>query len=113
MPRRYKHSLSHYKLLTADMGKLYPVTGFEALPGDSIRGRTSALIRVSPLANPVMHPVVVRFHWWFCPNRLLGTWGSGSFESFITGGKDGAGDGATAPTDTLDSGGIDEGDPGS
>ena len=83
--KRAKHSLSHYKLFSADMGPLVPVSWFEALPGDTVQGSTSALIRVSPLLAPIMHPVVVRFHWWFVPNRLL--WED--WEDFITGGPDG------------------------
>lgn len=83
--KRAKHSLSHYKLFSAAMGSLIPVSWFEALPGDSIQAVTSALVRVQPLLAPVMHPVVVRFHWWFVPNRLL--WDE--WEDFITGGPDG------------------------
>lgn len=91
--KRTKHSLSHYNLLTTDMGRLVPVGLYEVLPGDSIRQRTSALIRVSPLLAPVMHPVIVRFHHWFVPHRLV--WDE--FEQFITGGEDGEGDGYTYP----------------
>lgn len=83
--KRNKFSLSHYKLLTMDMGELIPITWFEALPGDSIQHATSALIRVSPLLSPVMHPVRVRLHHWFVPLRLI--WDD--FEDFITGGPDG------------------------
>lgn len=83
--KRNKFSLSHYKLATMDMGYLVPLTWFEALPGDSIQQATSALIRVSPLVAPVMHPVTVRIHHWFVPNRLI--WDD--FEDFITGGEDG------------------------
>lgn len=89
--KRYKHSLSHYKLTTMDMGKLVPVGCYEVLPGDSVQQATSALIRVNPLVAPVMHPVQVRIHHWFVPNRLI--WED--WESFITGGTDGEGDGAT------------------
>lgn len=85
--KRNKHSLSHYKLLTCDMGELVPVGVFEVLPGDSVQQATSALIRVSPLVAPVMHPVVVRFHSWFVPYRIL--WDG--WEDFITGGADGEG----------------------
>lgn len=90
--KRSKHSLSNYQLTTCEMGVLVPVGWWEALPGDTFRGSTSALIRVSPLVAPVMHPVTIRFHHFFVPNRLV--WGtqhgdSGSFESFITGGADG------------------------
>lgn len=83
--KRYKHSLSHYKLFSADLGALTPVSWFEVLPGDTIQGVTSALLRVSPLLAPVMHPVTVKFHWWFVPNRLV--WED--WEDFITGGPDG------------------------
>lgn len=83
--KRNKFSLSHYKLLTQDMGELIPLTWYEALPGDSIQQSTSALIRVSPLLSPVMHPVRVRIHHWFVPNRLI--WDD--WEDFITGGPDG------------------------
>lgn len=83
--KRSKFSLSHYKLLTMDMGYLCPITWFEALPGDTIRQATSALIRVTPLLAPIMHPVKVRIHHFFVPNRLI--WED--WEDFITGGPDG------------------------
>jgi len=83
--KRSKFSLSHYKLLTCKMGQLVPVAWFEALPGDTIQQATSALVRCAPLVTPVMHPVVVRFHHWFVPNRLLWT----NWQNFITGGPDG------------------------
>lgn len=79
--KRSKHSLSHYKLATLDMGQLVPVACYEALPGDSIQMASSALIRVSPLVAPVMHPVQVRIHHWFVPTRLL--WSA--WEEWITG----------------------------
>lgn len=82
---RNKFSLSHYKLLTMDMGLIIPIAWYEALPGDTIQQATSALIRVSPLLSPVMHPVQVRLHHWFVPNRLI--WED--WEDFITGGPDG------------------------
>jgi Capsid protein (F protein) len=83
--KRSKHSLSHYKLLTCKMGSLVPVAWYEALPGDTIQQSTSALIRCAPLVTPVMHPITVRFHHWFVPNRLI--WAN--WQNFITGGSDG------------------------
>lgn len=80
--RRSKFSLSHYKLLTCDMGKLIPCGLVEVLPGDSIQVSSSALIRCSPMLAPVMHPVHVRVHHWFVPHRLV--WAG--WEEFITGG---------------------------
>ncbi|WNK12886.1 MAG: major capsid protein [Microvirus sp.] len=79
--KRSKHSLSHYRLTTLNMGELYPVACEEVLPGDSFRHQTSALIRVSPLVAPVMHPVHLMVHSWYVPTRLL--WDG--WENFITG----------------------------
>lgn len=87
--KRTKHNLSHYNLATMDMGQLVPISAFEALPGDSIRMSTSALLRVSPLMTPVMHPVHVRIHHWFVPYRLSCPVVGMNWESFITGGDDG------------------------
>lgn len=84
MANRTKQNLSNYKLTTTDMGKLVPVQLQEVLPGDSMKLSTSALIRVSPMLAPVMHPCTVRFHHWFVPTRLL--WDG--WEDFITGGPD-------------------------
>ena len=79
--KRSKFSLSHYKLTTMKMGKLYPVGCVEVTPGDTFQHQTSALVRLSPLVAPTMHPVQVRIHHWFVPYRLL--WND--WEKFITG----------------------------
>lgn len=83
--KRSKFSLSHYKLLTMEMGQLVPVSWYEALPGDTIQQQSSVLIRATPLTSPVMHPVRVRMHTFFVPNRII--WED--WEDFITGGDDG------------------------
>lgn len=91
MMRRSKHNLSHYQLTTMNLGQIVPVGLVEVLPGDSFRHSTSVLLRMSPLAAPVMHPVTVRIHHFFVPHRLI--WqkagGTGTFEDFITSGPDG------------------------
>lgn len=94
--KRSKHSLSNYKLASFDMGELIPCGLTEVLPGDSIQQATSALVRVSPLLAPLMHPVQIRIHHWFVPHRLV--WDS--WEDFITGGPDGEDDSAF-PTKTI------------
>lgn len=94
--KRSKHSLSNYKLLTMNMGDLVPVGLYEVLPGDTVQQATSALIRVSPLLAPVMHPVHVRIHHWYVPHRLV--WED--FEKFITGGPDGN-DASVLPLTTV------------
>nr|QJB20360.1 MAG: major capsid protein [Microvirus sp.] len=83
--KRSKFSLSNTKLLSCDMGELVPCGLQEVLPGDTIQLSTSALIRVSPLVTPVMHPVHARIVHFFVPHRLV--WDN--FENFITGGPDG------------------------
>jgi len=64
---------------------MYPISCVEALPGDTMEQQSNVLLRVSPLAAPVMHPVTARVHHFFCPNRIL--WDG--WEDFITGGPDG------------------------
>ena len=91
--KRNKFSLSHYNLVTCDMGELVPIGWMEVLPGDTFQHSTSLLLRVSPLVAPVMHPVHVRIHHWYVPNRLL--WDD--WEKFITGGPDGL-DASVPPT---------------
>lgn len=95
--KRNKFSLSHYKLLSCDMGELVPIGLIEVLPGDTFQHATSALVRVSPMLAPVMHPVHCRIHHWFVPHRLV--WED--WEKFITGGPDGM-DASVFPTVTMD-----------
>jgi hypothetical protein len=91
--RRSKFNLSHTHLLTTDMGKLVPIGCVEALPGDTFQHSANVLVRLSPMAAPVMHPVTARVHHFFVPNRIL--WDG--WEDFITGGPDGN-DASTPPT---------------
>lgn len=86
--KRNKFNLSNYKLLSLDQGYLVPVNWYEVLPGDTVQASSSAFVRVSPLVAPVMHPVQIKIHHWFVPNRLI--WDD--WEKFITGGPDGMDD---------------------
>lgn len=101
--KRSAFSLSHYKLLTCDMGELVPIGLTEVLPGDTIQQASSLLLRVSPLLAPVMHPVRVRIHHWFVPHRIV--WED--WEDFITGGPTGT-DSSVFPTrpGTYSEGGL-------
>lgn len=104
MKKRNKFPLSHYKLLTCDMGELIPVSWYEALPGDTIQHQTSAFIRVAPTLAPIMTPCHVNFWSFAVPLRLL--WDNGPddcFENFITGGPDGL-DAAVPPFYTIPEG---------
>lgn len=72
------------------MGELTPIGGFEVLAGDTVQIQNSGMLRVSPPATPVMHPVTVKFFNFFVPNRILNPEdGSFEWEKFITGGEDG------------------------
>lgn len=82
---RSKQSLSHYNLTTCDMGQLIPIGWYPVLPGDVIGQKTNVLLRVSPLAAPVMHQVDVRVHHFKVAYRTI--WDG--WEDFITGGEDG------------------------
>lgn len=85
MRKRFKHSLSHFKLLTMNMGELVPISCMETIPGDSFQMASSVLLRVSPLLSPVYHPVNLRVHNWWVPLRNI--WDDS--EDFLTGGDDG------------------------
>ena len=84
-------------MVTAEMGDCFPISCVPVLPGDTVQHHTNALVRVSPLNTPVMHPVNVRIHHFFCPNRIV----DDTFEDFITGGNDGEGEGSSVPTITT------------
>lgn len=83
--KRNKFSLSHYKLLTGNMGELLPLTWYEVLPGDSIQHKVSLLLRATPILAPLMHPCKIRIHSFYVPYRLL----QDDWEDYITGGQDG------------------------
>lgn len=90
---RNEFNLSHEHKTSFDMGYLIPICTEEVLPGDTFIHNTSAMCRVAPLANPLMHNVDVSVHHWYVPNRIL--WDA--WEDFITGD-----DTQTHPTKTLD-----------
>lgn len=89
--RYNRFDLSHYNLTTCDMGQLVPVGLTEILPGDIMRAGCSHMVRLSPMAAPVMHRIRVRLDTFFIPTRLV--WNESlagvSWEDFITGGEDG------------------------
>jgi hypothetical protein len=93
--KRAKHSLTHLRLQSFNMGSLIPIMCQEVLPGDTFRHQVSALLRVTPLVAPVMHPVEVKIHSWFVPMRLI--WEN--WETFIVDPDSGL----TVPTWTISS----------
>lgn len=83
--KRAVHNLSHEKLATFNMGELVPLTVYEGLPNDTIRGSTSLLLRTQPLFAPIMHKCRVSIYNVAVPLRLI--WAN--WEAFRTGGADG------------------------
>lgn len=95
--KRSMFNLSHTHLTSFDMGELVPIMCKEVLQGDIWDMSTAAMVRMSPLLSPPMHPTHVTVHHWFVPNRVLWDKSGGvntDFEAFITGGPAGT----SAPT---------------
>lgn len=87
---RSKQSLGSYHLTTCNLGELIPIGMLPVLPGDIIGQKTDVLMRLSPLAAPVMHQVDVRVHHFNVAYRTLWDDNDGTdWEEFITGGEDG------------------------
>lgn len=77
--------LTHPRLTTMDLGKIYPVDFVECLPGDIFRIQNEFLIRFMPTIAPVMNRFKIALRWWYSPTRLL--WDD--WTNFITGGPEG------------------------
>lgn len=87
-----KFDLSHDKMLSASMGRLYPVLCQEMVPGDRFRVQSDMMCRTMPLVSPAFGSLKAYIHYFFVPNRLL--WDQ--WEDFITGGETGE-DGPVPP----------------
>jgi len=69
----------------------------ETIPGDRFKMSTSQMVRLAPMAAPLMAQINVYTHFFFVPNRIL--WPN--WENFITGGEDGL-DQSVFPTVTIE-----------
>ena len=87
-PRRSMFDLSYSKLLTGDLGVLYPVLCDEVVPGDYWQIGNEVVLRFNPLLAPILHRIDCVTHYFFVPYRILDE----NWEDFITGGKDGDND---------------------
>lgn len=84
-PKRNKFNLSHDVKLSMRMGELIPIFCQDVVPGDTFKLNTELLIRLAPLAAPLMHRINVYTHFFFVPKRLI--WDN--WKTFITGGETG------------------------
>lgn len=85
-------NLSHERKMSGQLGKLYPATMIDAIPGDVINLDLAALIRFNPMVAPVMNAIQIKTYAFFVPYRLL--WPMleadvGDWETFITRGESG------------------------
>lgn len=84
-PPKSVFDLSYSKMLTADMGPLYPVMCDEVIPGDLFTIGNEVVVRMLPLVCPCLTPIHITTHYFFVPYRIL--WDNGtddSWEEFIT-----------------------------
>jgi len=84
MRKRHVHDLSSYSMFSSNAGELTPLKITEMLPNDTFVGNSEAVIRMSALKRPVMHPLKVKLFHFFCPTRLV--WPE--WEKWITGDSD-------------------------
>ena len=66
-PQRSMFNLSHTKLFSADMGKLYPSAVIECVPGDVFKLSNELVVRLQPLVAPVLHEIYAYVHYFFVP----------------------------------------------
>lgn len=90
-PSRSVFDLSHEKLMTGDMGKLYPILAMEMSPGDTFKIGNEIVVRMQPLNAPILHNISLSTHYFFVPYRIL--WEE--WTDFISGGVDGENGGNT------------------
>lgn len=101
-PGRSVFDLSHQIKFDGDMGKLYPVLVEDCVPGDVFNIGNQVVIRFhQPLFAPLLHEVNAYVHYYFVPYRILWADGklwygrdgstahTGSWEGFLSGGKNG------------------------
>jgi hypothetical protein len=84
-PRGNTFDLTHDRKFSTKFGQLTPTMVMDVVPGDNIRIKPSAMVRLAPLIAPIMHRINVFMHFYFVPNRLVFK----EWENFITGGEDG------------------------
>jgi len=95
-PGRSTFDLSYDKIMTADMGFLYPVMIKEAIPGDRFKLSTQVMARMNPTIKPILHEINIYQHTFFVAYRNLME--NDDFRKYLTGGDDGKDDTVVLPT---------------
>ena len=84
-PGRSLFDLSHERLMTCDMFKLYVCCAMEMSPGDTFHIANQSVTRLQPLNAPIMASISQNTHYFFVPYRILDE----NWTEFITGGSEG------------------------
>lgn len=80
VPGLNKFDLSYSDFTTMNTGTLQVAGYKEMIPGDKFRMKTSAFVRLMPMASPAFQNLRLYIHYFFVPHRLV--WDD--FEDFIT-----------------------------
>ena len=83
--QRSAFDLTHVIKTAFFPGQLIPLPPWDCIPGDILRLRLNAVVRLQPLATPVFENMKFRAYAFFIPYRIL--WSE--WEKFITRGDDG------------------------
>lgn len=86
--RKFNYRMHHQWLCAPRIGTLKPMFHQEVTPGDTWKGRTTAVFRLSPLDVPAYMSLKVHVAFFFVPHRLIWNTALGddaNFEDVITG----------------------------
>lgn len=94
---RNAFDLSSERKFTCDMFQLVPIMVEDVLPGDNWRVSAECVLRMNPLAVPIMHEINLSVHYFYVPYRTLyDKWRmedpairTFSWEDYYTGGEQG------------------------
>lgn len=71
MNRSSFRGLSHSVKTSFDVGSIVPLDWFEVLPGDTFSIKTSKIVRLQTLLDPIMDDLFLDLYWFFVPNRII------------------------------------------
>lgn len=83
-PSRKWHNLSYQHLTAMKIGELTPIGIIETVPGGQYKVGAETIVRLQPLASPMMHSMNIKQHTFYVPFRII--WDG--FERFIQGKND-------------------------
>lgn len=82
---RSRKKMSHYNIMTADYGRLYPCLFIDCVPNDTFRISSEILCNTAPMITAPYTENDIRMDYFFVPYRIL----TSKWEDFITGGESG------------------------